>query len=420
MNRLQVIFTLPDLRNKLLFVLFILFIYRLGGYLPIAGVDIDQVSRLFDQGGLLGFVNLFSGGGLSRFSIFALGIIPFINASIIMQLLSIASPSLKELAQEGEMGRKKLSQYTRYLAIVLAGVQAILLSITFRGYLLPDINALFFVVYATVSLVAGAALVMWFGELISEYGIGNGASLIIFIGIVAQMPVYIQNTILFISGGGSVIRLLLLVMLLVGVVASIVFIQEAQRNIPVQYAKRVVGRRMMGAQSTYIPLKLIQGGVLPIIFASAVLQFPIMIMGLIPGDAIEAVISTWYRYDGLIYNSLFCILIFFFTYFYTAVTFNPEDLSDSLKKNGGFIIGVRPGKPTVQYLENIITRLTFFGAVFLSLIAILPVIGIQITRVTSFQGLGGTALLIIVGVALDLVKQIDAYLMNHQYKGSFK
>lgn len=417
MNKLFLAFTLPDLRKRFLFVCLILFLYRLGGYVPIPGVDLNQVRALFDQGGLLGFVNLFSGGGLSRFSLFALGIIPFINASIIMQLMTVVSPSLKELAQEGDVGRKKVSQYTRYLAVVLALVQAIVVSVTFKGFLFAHVSTVTFFVYALIGLVAGATLVMWFGELITERGIGNGASLIIFIGIVAQMPVYIKNTVVFVQGGGSVVGIVALILILIAVIAGIVFVQEAQRNIPVQYAKRVVGRRMMGAQSTYIPLKLIQGGVLPIIFASAVLQFPIMIMGYIPNEAFQSIVSTWYRYDGFVYNALFCILIFFFTYFYTAITFNPVELSDSLKKHGGFVIGVRPGKPTVDYLEGIITRLTFFGAVFLSLIAIVPVVGIHITRVNSFAGLGGTALLIIVGVALDLVKHVDTYIMNHQYKG---
>jgi len=417
MEKLLSVFKIPDLRKRVIYSVLLLALYRFGSHVPISGVDLDRLKSLFNQGGILGFVNLFSGGGLSRFSIFALGIIPFINASIIMQLLTVIWPKLKELAEEGEYGRKQIAQYTRYLAIILAIIQSIVMSVGFRGYVSPDVAFMPFLFYSVVGLVAGATLVMWLGEVITEHGIGNGASLLIFIGIIAQMPFYIKNTYILVQGGASPIGVIVLIVVLVLMIAGIVFVQEAQRKIPVQYAKRVVGRKMYGGQSTYIPLRLIQGGVLPIIFASALLQFPLMFISHIKLDAVQNFFNTWYRYDGFLYNSFFCLLIFFFTYFYTAITFNPVDLADQIKKYGGFIVGVRPGRPTVDYLESIITKLTLFGAVFLAIIALVPVLTIRITHVDSFAGLGGTALLIIVGVALDLVRQIETHLINYRYEG---
>jgi preprotein translocase subunit SecY len=417
MNLLSSIIKTPDLRKRILISIGFLILYRLGTHIPIAGVDLNAMKSLFDQGGLLGFFNLFSGGGLSRFSIFGLGVLPYINASIIMQLLTIGWPKLKELSEEGEQGRKQISQYTRYLAILVAVIQATVMAIGFRQFIAPDINFLFFLFYATVGLVAGAAFVMWIGELITEYGIGNGASLLIFTGIIAQMPFYVKNTYVLLSGGASPIGVIILILVLILMVISIIYIQEAQRRIQVQYAKRVVGRKMIGAQNTYIPLRLIQGGVMPIIFASAVLQFPLMIFTYVPIDFVQHFFSTYYKYDGVIYNTLFCLLIFFFTYFYTAITFNPQELSDNIKKHGGFITGVRPGTPTVEYLDKIISKLTLLGAVFLAFIALAPIIAANLTHVTSFMGLGGTALLIIVGVAMDIVKQIETYLISHRYEG---
>ncbi len=417
MNLLSSIIKIPDLRKRILISFGFLILYRLGTHIPIAGVDLNAMKGLFEQGGLLGFFNLFSGGGLSRFSIFGLGVLPYINASIIMQLLTIGWPKLKELSEEGEQGRKQISQYTRYLAILVALIQAIVMSIGFRSFIAPDINFVFFLFYATVGLVAGAAFVMWIGELITEYGIGNGASLLIFTGIIAQMPFYIKNTYVLLSGGASPIGVIILILVLIVMVISIIYVQEAQRRVQVQYAKRIVGRKMIGAQNTYIPLRLIQGGVMPIIFASAVLQFPLMIFTYVPIDFIQHFFSTYYKYDGVLYNSSFCILIFFFTYFYTAITFNPQELSDNIKKHGGFITGVRPGSSTVEYLDKIISKLTLLGAVFLAFIALAPIIGANLTHVTSFMGLGGTALLIIVGVSMDIVKQIETYLISHRYEG---
>lgn len=417
MNVLSSIIKFKDLRSKIIFVLISLAIFRLGSHIPIAGIDLTKLNQLFAQGGLLGFFNLFSGGGLSRFSIFALGILPYINASIIMQLMSFASPKMKELSESGDGGRKQISQYTRYLAVFIAVIQSLGMAIGFRQFVLPNFDPLFFILYAVISLVAGAALVMWIGELISEYGIGNGASLLIFFGIISEMPSYIRNTYVLISGGANPFGVFLLIFVMMLMIISIVFVQEAQRRVIVQYAKRVVGRKLLGGQNTYIPLKLIQGGVMPIIFASAILQFPLMFFQYAPIQGIQNFLSTYYRYDGLIYNGLFCFLIFFFTYFYTAITFNPQDLAENIKKQGGFINGVRPGKSTVVYLEKIISKLTLLGASFLALVAIVPIVTANLTDITSFMGLGGTALLIIVGVAMDLVKQIETYVLHRKYEG---
>ncbi|RAP33366.1 preprotein translocase subunit SecY [Candidatus Marinamargulisbacteria bacterium SCGC AAA071-K20] len=417
MNSLSVIFTIPSLRSKIFYSIIVLVIYRLGSHIPISGVDLEALSSLFNQGGVLGFFNLFSGGGLSRFSIFALGILPFINASIIMQLMTIIWPKLKELAEEGDSGRKQLAQYTRYLSIILAFVQASVMTIGFKSFILPGTSFSFFFFYSVIGLVAGASLVMWLGELITENGLGNGASLLIFVGIIAQMPFYIKNTYVLVQGGTSIIGVIILAIVFLGIIVSIVFVQEAEKKIPVQYAKRVVGRKMYGGQNTYIPLRLIQGGVMPIIFASAVLQFPLMFGQYISIEPIQNFFNSYYTYDGLIYNLLFCLLIFFFTYFYTAITFNPQDLADNIKKQGGFIMGVRPGKPTVDFLEKIITKLTLVGAFFLSFVALVPVIAANVTNVTSFMGLGGTALLIIVGVAMDVVKQIEVFIISKKYEG---
>jgi preprotein translocase subunit SecY len=417
MNGISGIFQIKELRKKIFFTLFLLIVFRLGSHIPIAGINLEALSKLFNQNGVLGFFNLFSGGGLKRFSVFALGILPFINASIIMQLMTIAWPKLKELAEEGESGRKQISQYTRYLALVIAVLQGTVMTIGFKGYVSSPLPFPVFVLYAVVGMVAGAALVMWFGEVISEYGIGNGASVLIFVGIIAQMPNYIKNTYILVKGGASIIGVIILVLVFLAMIAGIVYVQEAQRKIPVQYAKRVVGRKLYGGQNTYIPLRLIQGGVLPIIFASAVLQFPLMFSQYIKIDFVQSFFSVYYRYDGVLYNCLFCLLIFFFTYFYTAITFNPQELADNIKKYGGFIMGVRPGRPTVEYLDRIISRLTLVGAVFLALVALVPVVTANVTNVTSFMGLGGTALLIIVGVAMDLVKQIETFIITKKYEG---
>ncbi len=417
MERFFSIFKYKDIKKKIIYSLVMLLFYRLGSHIPISGIDLSGLSNMVNSNSLISFIDLFSGGSLSRFSVFALGILPYINASIIMQLMSFVIPELKSIMEEGEAGRKRISQWTRYVTVFLAIIQAFVITFGFKSFILPNVSFGFFLVYSIVGLVAGACLVMYIGELMTENGIGNGASLLIFIGIISQMPFYIKNSYGLVQSGTSPISVLLMVAVLVFIIFAIVVIQEAQRKIGVQYAKRVVGRKMYGGQSTYIPLRLIQGGVLPIIFASALLQFPLVISNFIPVEMIKTFFAKYYAYDGILYNGLFCFMIFFFTYFYTAISFSPSELSQNIKKYGGFIMGVRPGKPTEKFLESIVTKLTFFGAAFLSLIALLPIVAAATTNVNSFMGLGGTALLIIVGVSLDLLKQIDSCILQKEYEG---
>ena len=343
MGFLSAIFKYKDLQKRIIYSLVMLVFYRLGSHIPISGIDLSDLNNLISNNSLISFIDLFSGGSFSRFSVFSLGILPYINASIIMQLMSYAIPEFKSLLEEGEAGRKRISQYTRYLTVILAIIQAIVITVGFKGFLLPDVSYSFFFVYSMVGLVAGACLVMYVGELMTENGIGNGASLLIFIGIISQMPFYVKNTVSLVQAGTNPISVFLMVLILLFIIFAIVIIQEAQRKISVQYAKRVVGRKMYGGQATYIPLRLIQGGVLPIIFASALLQFPLVISNFIPVEAIQQFFSKYYTYDGVIYNLFFCFLIFFFTYFYTAISFSPIELSTNIKKYGGFIMGVRPG-----------------------------------------------------------------------------
>ncbi len=417
MNLFTSLFKYKELQRKVIYSLVMLLFYRLGSHIPISGIDLSSLNNLVSNNSLVSFIDLFSGGSLSRFSVFALGILPYINASIIMQLMSFVIPELKSIMEEGESGRKRISQWTRYLTVILGLIQALVITVGFRSFILPDVSFSFFLVYSIIGLVAGACLVMYIGELMTENGIGNGASLLIFIGIISQMPFYIKNTYSLVQAGTNLFNVGIMICILVFIIFSIVLIQEAQRKIGVQYAKRVVGRKVYGGQSTYIPLRLIQGGVLPIIFASALLQFPLVISSFIPAEFVQTFFAKYYSYDGILYNGLFCVLIFFFTYFYTAISFNPVELSSNIKKYGGFIMGVRPGKPTEKFLESVVTKLTFFGAVFLSLIALLPIIGAASTNVNSFMGLGGTALLIIVGVSLDLLKQIDSFILQKEYEG---
>jgi preprotein translocase subunit SecY len=371
---------------------------------------------MFGTGNLLNFLDLFTGGALVKFSIFAMGIVPYINASIIFQLLTAVVPQLEELAKEGDSGRKQIAQYTRYLTVVLAAFQAFGMAFWLRGVLLPGYSFPLFLMSCMILLTAGTSLVMWMGELITENGIGNGASLIIFIGIVSRIPTYIGQTVLLLKGGASFIGVIILLAVFVLMIVSIVVISEAQRRIPVQYAKRIIGRRVYGGQSTYIPLKVNQGGVIPIIFASSVLLFPATIAQFIPLPFMQWIAGQLSPSKGL-YMLLYFLLIFFFTYFYTAITFNPKDLAENIKKYGGFIMGIRPGEPTAQYLENVVTKLTFVGALFLAIIAVIPTIVEGMTHINTFQGLGSTALLIVVGVALDLVRQIETHLVTRQYEG---
>ncbi len=416
LNVISGILNITELRKKFLYTLGMIVLFRLGAHVPVAGIDTAKLQNLFGRGNILGFLDLFTGGALMRFSIFAMGIIPFINASIIMQLLRAVIPQLEELSKEGEAGRKQIARYTRYLTVVLAVFQSFGMSFWLRGVMLEGYNFLFFLAGTVISLTAGSAMVMWFSELISEHGIGNGASLLIFVGIVARLPAYIAQTVTLVRGGASLIGVGILAAAFLLMIVAIVIIQEGQRRIQVQYAKRIIGRKMYGGQSTYIPLRVNQGGVIPIIFASSVLLFPATIAQFIPIPFMQKIVS-WISPSGSLYMVFFFILIFFFTYFYTAITFNPVELADNIKKYGGFITGIRPGRPTAQYLEYVISRLTLVGALFLATIAVIPTIVEGLTHITSFQGLGSTALLIVVGVAMDLVRQIETHLITRQYEG---
>jgi len=415
-NVISGIFNIKDLRKKFLFTMGIIILFRLGAHIPVAGIDAAKLAGLFGKGNILGFIDLFTGGALMRFSVFAMGIIPFINASIIMQLLTVVIPHLEELSKEGEAGRKQIAKYTRYLTVVLAMFQSFGMSFWLRGVMVEGYSFPVFLFGTMVALTAGTTLVMWFSELITENGIGNGASLIIFVGIIARIPAYIAQTVTLVRGGASIIGVGILLLSFLALIVGIVIIQEGQRRVQVQYAKRIVGRKMYGGQSTYIPLRVNQGGVIPIIFASSVLLFPATVAQFIPNPAVQKVVG-WLSPGGALYMLFFFALIFFFTYFYTAITFNPKDLAENIKKYGGFITGIRPGRPTAEYLEYVITRLTLVGALFLASIAIIPTVVERLTHITSFQGLGGTALLIMVGVAMDLVRQIETHLVTRQYEG---
>jgi preprotein translocase subunit SecY len=415
---------IADIRKKIIFTLLMLLIFRIGACIPVPGINREILSEMFGDGyGIFGLMDLFSGGSFSSFTIFALSITPYITASIILQLLTIAIPALERIAKEGTEGRKKIAQYTRYLTVVLAFVQAIGMSIgLFRQALIS--TDFFSVSVIVLVLSAGTAFLMWLGEQINESGIGNGISLIIFGGIVARIPHGINGAIVkFRAGEVSVVALIVFAIFALFVIIGIIAIQQGQRRIPVQYAKRVVGRKMYGGQSTHIPLKVNQAGVIPVIFALSILQFPLTITYFVPQtSAVASFFGKWLSPSGdpgvWIYASLNALFVIFFTYFYTSVTFNPLEVAGNMKANGGFIPGIRPGKPTVEYLGKVMTRITFVGAMFLATITIMPTI---IDALTSLGiGFGGTSLLIAVGVALDTMKQLENQMVMRNYEGFLK
>jgi preprotein translocase subunit SecY len=408
-------FKIPELRKRILFTLAVLAIYRLGAHIPAPGVDVAALQKLFERGGLLGFFDLFSGGALSQFAIFALGIMPYITSSIIMQLLTVVIPKLEEWAKEGELGQRKITQITRYLTLGLALTQSTALTYFFRGQgVIPNFSILNRTLII-LSLTTGTVLIMWLGELITQHGIGNGMSLLIFTSIISRFPVDLVKSFQI----ANPIIIAISVVIIVGVIAAIVMIERGQRRIPVQYAKRVVGRKMYGGQSTYIPLKINQAGVIPIIFASSVLLFPGTIAQFFRGQVFEA-ISRALDPGSWLYLTMYGLLIIFFTYFYTAISFNPLDISDNMKKYGGFIPGVRPGQPTALYLNKILARITLPGAVFLAVIAILPTILMGTLNVPFLREFGGTSVLIVVGVALETVSQLESQLLMRHYEGFLK
>lgn len=415
---------IEDIRKKIIYTLLMLVIFRIGSNIPVPGINRAYLEQaVTNQDGLFALFDLFSGGAFSNFTIFALSITPYITASIILQLLTIAIPRLERLAREGSEGQKKIAQYTRYLTVVLAFIQAIGVSVgLFRSALIS--TDFFSVAVIVLVLSAGTAFLMWLGEKINENGIGNGISLIIFGGIIARLPSGIHEIWIKVTEGEmGILTLILFVILAVLIIIGIIEIQQGQRRIPVQYAKRVVGRKMYGGQSTHIPLKVNQAGVIPVIFAMSFLQFPLTITYFMSADSDAAMwITKWLSPQGSpgvwVYGILNVVLIIFFTYFYTAVTFNPMEVAQNMKANGGFIPGIRPGKATVEYLNRVMTRITFVGAVFLAAVAVLP------TIVSQYTGLdlhfGGTSLLIAVGVALDTMKQLENQMVMRNYQGFLK
>ncbi|MCQ9206284.1 MAG: preprotein translocase subunit SecY [Omnitrophica bacterium] len=439
LNTLANLFKIPDLKRKILITIALIAVYRIGAFIPTPGIDGGKLALFFDnmartQGGtLFGMINMFSGGAIQRLTIFALGIMPYISASIILQLLTAVIPSLERLSKEGEEGRKKIVQYTRYGTVLLAIVQSFFIALwlenpaRFQGMQIVQFPGWSFRVLTVITLTSGTAFIMWLGEQIQEFGIGNGISLIITAGIVSRIPsagYQLWQLVSPFSPERSQIdpfTLVLMAAMLVGVVLAVVAITQGQRKIPIQYAKRVVGRKIYGGQSTYIPLRVNQAGVIPIIFAQSLILFPATIAGLIPNQAIQNIAGMLTR-QNIVYNLIYALLIIFFCYFYTAITFNPIDISNNMKRFGGFVPGIRPGKQTAEYLDFIMTRITLPGAMFLAIIAILPSIvsgALKIPYlVASF--FGGTGLLIIVGVMLDTVRQIESHLLVRHYEGFMK
>ncbi|MFA5637392.1 MAG: preprotein translocase subunit SecY [Anaerovoracaceae bacterium] len=414
---------IPDMRKKMVFTLLMLFVFRIGANIPVPGINREVLSQIFQGGtGLLSLFDLFSGGAFSNFTIFALSITPYITATIIFQLLTIAVPSIERLARSGEEGKKKIAQYTRYLTVALAFVQAIGLAVgLFRRALIS--SDFFSVAIIVLTLSAGTAFLMWLGEQINESGIGNGISLIIFGGIIARIPSAIhENLVRFRDGEIGVVTILIFLVFAILVIVGIILIQQGTRKVPVQYAKRVVGRKMYGGQSTHIPMKVNQAGVIPVIFALSLLQFPLTITYFLPNAGFSAFVTKWLSPQGdpgvWFYAAFNIILIIFFTYFYTAVTFNPAEVAGNMRNNGGFIPGIRPGKPTVEYLNKVMTRITFVSALFLAAVSTLPTL-IDLWTPLEVR-FGGTSLLIAVGVALDTMRQLENQMVMRNYEGFLK
>lgn len=419
-NRIKIIFRDPDLRKKIFFVLLILVLFRIGANIPIPGIDQVRLQSFLSGNQFFGLLNIFSGGGLANLSIVMLGVAPYITATIIMQLLTMIFPKLKELYhEEGEVGRQKFNQYSRLLTVPLAALQGFgLLSLLEREHVLSTLN-IFDRMTNIIIVIAGSLLLMWLGELISEKGIGNGVSLLIFAGIVASIPGTVQQ-ILFTFDISQIPMYLMFFMAAVFIVAGVVVITEAERPIPVSYAKQVRGTRMYGGVSTHLPLRVNQAGVIPIIFAISILLFPQMIVNLLANiqnglvQSLTKVLSLFVE-NLWVYGSLYFILVFAFTYFYTAVTFDPQALSSNLQKSGAFVPGIRPGRSTAEYIGKILTRITLVGAVFLGLIAVLP-LGMRAITGIAALALGGTALLIVVSVVLETIKQIEAQVVMREYE----
>lgn len=422
----QNIFKIPELKKRIIFTLGLLIVYRIGVHVPVPGIDSVALASFFAQaeGTIFGIFNMFSGGAFERLSVFALGIMPYISASIILQLLTVVVPHLEQLKKEGEQGRKKITQYTRYGTVVLSIIQGFGISVGLESMTSPGgapvvlMAGWSFRLLTVITLTAGTAFIMWLGEQITERGVGNGISLIIFAGIVTGLPGAIINTVRLLSTGEmGIFAILIILVLMVLVVGLIVFVEQGQRRIPVQYAKRVVGRRMYGGQSTHLPLKINTSGVIPPIFASSIIMFPATIGSFVEVEWIQSITAAM-RPGNIVYELLFVGFIFFFCYFYTAVTFNPVDVADNMKKAGGYIPGIRPGKRTADYIDKVLTRITLGGAIYVSAVCVLP--SILITRFNVPFYFGGTALLIVVGVAIDTVAQMESHMLSRHYEGFLK
>ena len=426
MSGLQSAANIPELRRRVLFTLIMLAVYRMGVQIPTPGINGEALSAFFAQnaGTLFGMFNMFSGGALENFSIFALGIMPYISASIIIQLLTVVIPQLEALKKEGPSGTRKITQYTRYGTVFLSIIQGTFIAVGLEGMSGPGGQAIVlapgieFKLMTMLTLTSGTAFIMWLGEQMTERGIGNGISLIIFAGIVARGPAAIVNSIQLVKAGEiSLFFVPLLVLFMLGVVAVIVFFETSQRRIPIQYAKRVVGRKVYGGQSSHLPLKINISGVIPPIFASSIMMFPATIGSFIKIDWVQRASAA--MHPGTVYYYIFYVgMIVFFCFFYTAVTFKPDDVAENLKKNGGFIPGIRPGKKTAEFIDKVLTRLTVIGAIYLSTVCVLPTILISQFNIPFF--FGGTALLIVVGVGIDTISQIESHLHMRNYEGFMK
>jgi len=423
---IQNIFSIPELRRRVLFTLCMLAVYRVGCHVPTPGVDAQVLAKFFEgtEGTLLGLVSAFTGGALERMTVFALGIMPYISASIILQLLAVVFEPVERLKNEGEQGRKVLTRWTRYGTIFLSIIQGTGIAIglqTMRGpageFVVPD-QGMGFILLTVITLTAGTAFIMWLGEQITERGIGNGISLIIFAGIVANMPAAIVNSVRLLRTGAltPLVGIVVLV-LMIAVIWAIVFMERGQRRLPIHYAKRVVGMRNYGGQTSHLPLKVNMSGVIPPIFASSIIMFPATVANLVDVTWVQT-LASMLTPDHWLYNIFFVALIIFFCYFYTAVTFNPIDVAENVKKQGGYIPGIRPGKPTADYIDEVLGRLTFAGAIYISAVCVLPTILIGELSLPFY--FGGTSLLIVVGVGMDTASQIEAHLISRSYEGFMK
>ena len=413
---------MPELRKKLAWTILILCMYRVGVHVPVPGIDAGALSHFFAsmQGSVFALLDMFSGGGLSNVSVFALGIMPYISASIILQLLQVVSPEIKRMAkEEGQAGRRKITQYTRYLTVAITLIQGLGIATMLEGMTSPEGAPVVmnpgweFRLVTIATLTAGTILIMWLGEQITAKGIGNGISLIIFSGIVVGIPSALLRSYQLIKAGDmNVLFAIFILIMMLAVTVGIVFVERAQRRIPIQYAKRQIGRKMYGGQTTHLPLRINTAGVIPPIFAQSLLLFPATVAGFSTIDWLQQVVA-WFQPTSIVYNVIFVALIFFFCFFYTAIIFEPKDIAENLKKAGGFVPGIRPGEKTREYIDNVLTRLTFWGGIYISVISVLPMLLIAQFNVPFY--FGGTSLLILVGVAIDFMGQVESHLISQQY-----